>query len=127
LAIHLRIPMLLFTAISSDASVRGRKDSAAALLPRATGEVLRIAEVEAATHLEVHVRELRAAGVDAAGRVARVEPATGIVQTAVEVEADLVVLGTHAPTATGAFWADSVTPRVLQTAHTSFLLALASD
>jgi len=73
------------------------------------------------------VRDLRAGGVDAAGRVARVEPAAGIVATAAAVDADLIVLGTHALTASGAFWAGSVTPRILQRAHTSFLLAPSSD
>jgi nucleotide-binding universal stress UspA family protein len=127
LARHLRIPMLLLTAISPRASTRGGKGAAPALLPRATGEILRIAEAEATRHLENHVRELRAAGVDVAGRVARVEPGAGIVRTAVEVNADLIVLGTHALTASRAFWAGSVTPRLLHTAHTSFLLAPGSD
>jgi nucleotide-binding universal stress UspA family protein len=127
LASHLRIPVLLYTAIAPRASMRGRKDAVMALLPRATDEVLRIAEDEAAAHLETHVGELRAAGVDVAGRVERIDPAKGIARTAVEAKADLIVLGTHALTATGAFWAASVTPRVLQTAHTSFLLAPGAD
>jgi nucleotide-binding universal stress UspA family protein len=127
LAAHLGIPLLLFTAISARASVRGRQAAAASLLPRATEEVLRIAEQEAASHLEGHVRELRAAGIEAAGRVARVEPAAGIVATAAEVKADLIVLGTHALSATSAFWAGSVTPRILQKARTSFLLAPGAD
>jgi nucleotide-binding universal stress UspA family protein len=127
LARHLGIPVLLFTAVSASASVRGRQPAASRLLPRATDEVLRIAEAEAAAHLEVHVRDLRAAGIDAAGRVARSEPATAIVSTAAEVKADLIVLGTHGLTATGAFWAGSVTPRILQSARTSFLLAPSSD
>jgi nucleotide-binding universal stress UspA family protein len=127
LAGHLRIPVLLFTAIGPRASVRGRRGATARLLPHATTEVMRVAEEEARLHLEDHVRELRASGVDAAGRVARGEPALGIVETAAEVGADLIVLGTHALTATGAFWEGSVTPRVLQKARTSFLLAPGSD
>jgi nucleotide-binding universal stress UspA family protein len=123
LASHLGIPVLLFTAISAGASVRGRQGATAGLLPRATEEVLRIAEDEAAAHLERHVRELLAAGVAASGRVARVEPAEGIVATAAEVAADLIVLGTHALSATSAFWEGSITPHILQKAHTSFLLA----
>jgi nucleotide-binding universal stress UspA family protein len=127
LAIQLQIPMVLFTAISPGASLRGSHAAATAFLPRTSQEVLRIAEEEAAAHLEGQVRDLRAAGVDATGRVARVEPARGILQTAEEVKADLIVLGTHALSATQAFWARSVTPRILQMAHTSFLLALGRD
>jgi len=127
IATGLRIPVLLYTAIAPGASIRGRKGTITTLLPRTTEEVLRLAQAQAAAHLDVHVRELRAAGIEVAGRVAREEPASGIVRTAAEVNADLIVLGTHAWTATGALWATGVTSRVLQTAQTSFLLAPGSD
>lgn len=123
LAGRLGVPIVLFTAIAAGASVRGRRDATAGLLPRATEEVLCIAEAEAAAHLERHVRELQTAGVEATGRVARVEPVAGIVEFATEMAADLIVLGTHALSAADAFWAGSITPRILQQARTSFLLA----
>jgi nucleotide-binding universal stress UspA family protein len=127
LASRLGVPIELFTAIAAGASVRGRRDATAGLLPRATEEILCIAEQEAAAHLERHVSELRAAGVQASGRVARIEPVAGIVATAAEMAADLIVLGTHALSATDAFWTGSVTPRILQHARTSFLLAPGAD
>ena len=123
LALQLKIPMLLFTAIPPSDALKGKDSAAAAFLPRATEEVLRLAEQEAARHLTVHVRELQEMGVSACGRVMRAEPAEGVLATAKEMHSDLIVIGTHALSATQAFWSASVTPKILHQAHTSFLLA----
>ncbi|MGA7742484.1 MAG: universal stress protein [Polyangia bacterium] len=123
LALHLKIPMLLFTAVPPSGALKGKDSGSAAFLPRATEEVLRLAEQEAARHLAVHVRELQEIGVFASGRVMRVDPAEGLLATAREMHSDLIVLGTHALSATQAFWSASVTPKILHQARASFLLA----
>lgn len=123
LALQLKIPMLLFTAIPPSDALQGKDSATAALLPRATEEVLRLAEQEAARHLTVHVRELQEMGVSVSGRVMRVDPAEGVLATAQEMHSDLIVIGTHALSATQAFWSASVTPRILHQARASFLLA----
>ena len=123
LALQLKIPMLLFTAIPPSDALKGKDSATAALLPRATEEVLRLAEQEAARHLTVHVRELQEMGVSVLGRVMRADPAEGVLATAREMHSDLIVIGTHALSATQAFWSASMTPKVLHQAHASFLLA----
>jgi nucleotide-binding universal stress UspA family protein len=123
LALQFKIPMLLFTAIPPAGALKGEDSATAALLPRATEEVLRLAEQEAARHLTVHVRELQEMGVSVSGRVMRADPAEGVLATAREMNSDLIVLGTHALSATQAFWSASMTPKVLHQAHASFLLA----
>ena len=123
LALQLKIPMLLFTAIPPSDALKGEDSATAALLPTATEEVLRLAEQEAARHLTVHVRELREMGVSVSGRVMRADPAEGLLATAREVGSDLIVLGTHAQSATQAFWSASMTPKILHRARASFLLA----
>ena len=123
LALQLKIPMLLFTAIPPSDALKGKDSASAAFLPRATEEVLRLAEQEAARHLTVHVRELQEMGVLASGRVMRAEPAEGVLATAKEMHSDLIVIGTHALSATQAFWSASMTPKVLHQARASFLLA----
>ena len=123
LALQLKIPMLLFTAIPLAGALTGKDSATAALLPRATEEILRLAEQEAARHLTVHVRELQEMGVSVSGRVMRADPAEGVLATAREMNSDLIVLGTHALSATQAFWSASMTPKVLHQAHASFLLA----
>lgn len=123
LALQLKIPMLLFTAIPPFDALKGKDSATATLLPRATEEVLRLAEQEAARHLTVHVRELQEMGVSASGRVMRADPAEGALATAREMHSDLIVLGTHALSATQAFWSASMTPKILHQARASFLLA----
>jgi nucleotide-binding universal stress UspA family protein len=91
--------MLLFTAIPPADALQGKDSATAAFLPRATEEVLRLAEKEAA------------------------RPAEGVLATAREMHSDLIVIGTHALSATQAFWSASVTPKILHQAHASFLLA----
>jgi nucleotide-binding universal stress UspA family protein len=122
LALQLKIPMLLFTAIPPSDALKGKDSATAALLPRATEEVLRLAEQEAARHLTVHVRELQEMGVSVAGRVMRADPAEGVLATAREMHSDLIVLGTHALSATQEFWSASMTPKVLHRARASFFL-----
>jgi nucleotide-binding universal stress UspA family protein len=123
LALQLKIPMLLFTAIPPSDALQGKDSATAAFLPRATEEVLRLAEQEAARHLTVHVRELQELGISVSGRVMRADPADGVLATAQEMHSDLIVIGTHALSATQAFWSASVTPKVLHQARASFLLA----
>jgi len=123
LALQLKIPMLLFTAIPPADALKGKDSATAAFLPRATEEVLRLAEQEAARHLAVHVSELLELGVAVAGRVVRADPAEGVLATAREMHSDLIVLGTHALSATQAFWSASMTPKILHQARASFLLA----
>jgi nucleotide-binding universal stress UspA family protein len=123
LALQLKIPMLLFTAVPPADALRGQDFATAAFLPRATEEVLRLAEQEAARHLSVHVRELQEMGVSVSGRVMRADPAEGVLATAREMHSDLIVIGTHALSATQAFWSASVTPKILHQARASFLLA----
>jgi nucleotide-binding universal stress UspA family protein len=123
LALQLKIPMLLFTAIPPSDALQGKDSATAAFLPRATEEVLRLAEQEAARHLTVHVRELQELGISVSGRVMRADPAEGVLATAQEMHSDLIVIGTHALSATQAFWSASVTPKVLHQARASFLLA----
>jgi nucleotide-binding universal stress UspA family protein len=123
LALQLKIPMLLFTAIPPSDALKGEDSATASLLPRATEEVLRLAEQEAARHLSVHVRELQETGVAVTGRVMRADPAEGVLVTAREMHSDLIVLGTHALSAMQAFWSESMTPQILHQARASFLLA----
>ena len=54
---------------------------------------------------------------------ARKDRAEGVLATAREMHSDLIVLGTHAQSATQAFWSASMTPKILHRAHASFLLA----
>ena len=50
------------------------------------------------------------------------DPAEEIIKAVQETRTDLIVLGTHGRIGTDAFWAGSVTPRLLDRIPVSFLL-----
>ena len=61
-------------------------------------------------------------GVAVSASVCRGDPASAIVETAGNIDADIIVLGTHGKAGTEAFWAHSVAAKVLSA--TSRLLLL---
>ena len=54
--------------------------------------------------------------------IQRGDPLTVIVQSAERVQADLIVLATHARSSLDAFWAGSLTPRLAARSRTPLLL-----
>jgi nucleotide-binding universal stress UspA family protein len=52
----------------------------------------------------------------------RGEPAAVIAQTAEQIGADVIVLGTHGKAGMDAFWSGSVTPKVARQTHIPLLL-----
>jgi nucleotide-binding universal stress UspA family protein len=81
-------------------------------LPGTTRAVLELAEQDAASYLRRHMADLSAQGVTATAFVARGDPATVIVETAHSLDADILVLGTHAKAGTAAFWSGSLSPKI---------------
>ncbi len=118
-----RARLTLITIIPTVGSLPDGQAATATLLPRATREILDLQVERAAEYLQRHVEHLRAEGLDAAGRVDRGDPARKILRALRADEGpDLVVLGTHGRAGTDAFWAGSLTPRLLRRARVSFLL-----
>ena len=56
------------------------------------------------------------------GEVLRGDPAKQIARAAGDVQADMIVLGTHSKTAMDAFWSGSVTPKLATQTHLPLLL-----
>jgi nucleotide-binding universal stress UspA family protein len=115
--------MLLLTVVPTAGVVRGRQQAATTLLPAATQEMMRLSEERAASYLEDLVGQLRGRGLRASARVVRGDPVREIILAARELGADLVALGTHGRAGTGAFWAGTVTPKLLRGLRAGFLLA----
>ncbi len=122
LARQLQAPLTLVRVVPTPHGLRGANSLTATLMPRATDELLRLAEQGASAYLAARITELRDAGLTASGLVTRGTPGEELLRVSAELPADLIVLGTHGLSATQAFWAGSVTPRLLQHARASFLL-----
>jgi len=75
-------------------------------------QVLEMAESELLTFLSEMAGPLHKPDVGFSIKVGRGDPAVLITETADDVEADIVILGTHGKAGTTAFWSGSITAKV---------------
>lgn len=102
----------LLTAIPTLATLSGERGTTARLLPTATSAWLEMTEESAAAHLHQKTIGLQALALRTTAEVCRGDPAAVIARTAQRVQADLVVMGTHAKRGMDAFWSGSVAAQV---------------
>lgn len=93
-------------------SLSGQRTFHRKLMPGTTAELLDIEEQNANIFLEKIMNDLEKEGLVVMGRVLRDEPSKGIMDTAELIEADLIVLGTHAKPQMDAFWSGSMAPKI---------------
>ena len=123
LAILCTCPLTLLTVVPTVGSLPPHQAITGSLLPGATREALDLGEDRAVEYIEGHVRRLRSAGLDASGRVTRGDPSGVIIETAEEMHADLIAIGSHGKAGSKAFWAGSILPRLIRRTKVSLLLA----
>jgi len=112
----------LVMVVPTLSTLPGQDGTAARLLPGATSAVLDLAQDDAEAYLREQVAQLQAEGLLVTAAVQRGDAATTIVRTAEQINADLVVLGTHGRTGMEAFWSESVVPQVIGRAPVPLLL-----
>ena len=105
----------------------GRQAASGRFMPGTTRAVLQIAEEQLASYLRGQAARGEALGVAVSASVRRGDPASVIVETAASTDADIIVLGTHGKAGAEAFWAHSVTAKVLgKTARPLLLVPVTS-
>jgi nucleotide-binding universal stress UspA family protein len=107
-----RSDMHLVLVIPTLGTLSGDRAGVGRLLPGATTHLLELSCQGAEAHLLDHIKRLQVQGLPVTAEVARGDPAAAIVRTAVRVQADMIVLGTHGRTGVDAFWSGSIAPRV---------------
>jgi nucleotide-binding universal stress UspA family protein len=112
----------LLMVVRTLGTLPGEKAVAARLLPGATLEALELSLRGAAEYLGQQVAQMQGIGLAASAEVQRGDPVHAIIQTARQVQADLIVLGTHGKTGLSAFWAESTAPRIADRAHIPLLI-----
>jgi nucleotide-binding universal stress UspA family protein len=93
-------------------TIPGERASAARLVPTAAMASLEIEEAEAKKALEAIASRIRDGGIRARAVVGRGEPAQGVLEGAVRIQADLVVMATHGRTGLDAVLSGSVASRI---------------
>src|SRR5512139_590701 len=103
----------LLAVVPTVDKLAGRQAASGRLMPGTTRAVLQIAEEQLASYLRGQAARGEALGVVVSASMRRGDPATVIVETAASTDADIIVLGTHGKAGAEAFWAHSVTAKVL--------------
>ncbi len=103
----------LVTVVPTTSTLSAERAGAGMLLPNAMTEILELAQRGAVEYLQATLKKLASEQVAATAEVARGDIAPAILDAIQRASADLVVLATHGRTSLDAFWAGSVTPRVL--------------
>jgi nucleotide-binding universal stress UspA family protein len=114
--VHLIQVVPTFGTLSGDWTTTSR------LLPGSTSKILEIEVQNAEVYLNGLSTKLKDKNLKVKVGVFRGDPAEVIMDVAQKIEANLIVLGTHAKIGTEAFWAGSVTPKICKTAQVPILL-----
>jgi nucleotide-binding universal stress UspA family protein len=112
----------LIAAVHTAGTLTWQPAATARLLPSMTDAYLDLAQEEAVAYLQRCVGPLQGTDLSVSAEVQRGDPADVIVKTADRVQADLIVLSTHARSQMDAFWSGSVTPKVMSRTPLPLLL-----
>lgn len=112
----------LIIVIQTLATLSGTRATESRLAPVATTEMLELEEERALSYVKALLSEIGSEGFLVSGEVARGEPSDVIAKTALKMNADLIVMGTHGKAGADAFWSGSVTPRVFNKTNIPLLL-----
>jgi len=116
----------LITVVPYRANLGGPQAAVGRLLPSATRALLDVQELESAQYLQSIAARLPAPG-GTSRRVDRGDPVELIVKHLERVDADLLILATHAHRGWTAFWSGSVSPELLARWRRPALLVRAGE
>ena len=120
-----KAPLHLVSVVPTAQTLSGPKAATGILMPMATRAMLDIAHEEVVAYVAACRERLASDGLAATAAVVRGDPLGAIVEAAAGVEADLVVMATHARGAMGGFWSGSLTPQLMQRLDRPILLVRA--
>jgi nucleotide-binding universal stress UspA family protein len=108
--------------VHKTSTLTGEQASAARMLPTAASALLDLMHQNAEDYLRGHENQLKAEGRTAASSAYRGEPSAVIARVAEEIDADMIVLGTHGKAGMDAFWSGSITPKIARQTRIPLLL-----
>jgi len=114
--------LVLLSVVPTISTLGGQGGAAGRLMPAAAGALLEMEEGEIREHQKRHLAELCRDEVEARIIVERGDPAREIVREARKGGGSLLVMGTHGKAGMEAFWAGSVTSKVVALAKIAILL-----
>ena len=115
----------LVVVVPTAGTLSGHRAATGILMPSATRAMLEIAGQEAAAYVKRLESALSSEGLAATSSVSRGEPVAALLEAAKAIDADLVVMATHARGALEGFWSGSLTPKLMQRLDRPILLVRA--
>jgi nucleotide-binding universal stress UspA family protein len=112
----------LVTAVHTRGTLSGERAATSRLLPGTTSALLDLTYQHAGDRLNRSVSLLKNAGVSVTTHIERGDPAQVIARMAKDIEADMIVLGTHGKAGMEAFWEGSITPQIARQTQVPMLL-----
>jgi len=112
----------LICVIPTLGTLSGAQAAAGQMMPATATAYLDIAEEIARDHFQTHLDEFQKAKIPATAEIARGDPASVILKTAREINADLIIFGTHGHAGLDAFWNRSVAASVARRTDIPVLL-----
>ncbi len=114
--LHLAVVIPSFVDLSGESAVTSR------FLPGTMSRILEMSVKDAGEYLDAHLKKLKDSGIEARAHVLRGDPASIIDETAMALQADLIVLATHGKSGMEAFWEGSVANKVSSRSRVPILL-----
>lgn len=115
-AIHLLMAIPYFGDMSGKVTASNR------FLPGTTSKMMEMIIPDAIEYLEKIKSELRSEGLKVTASATRDNPEKAIIDTAKEINADLIIQATHGTKGAEAFWEGSVTPKISKISKIPLLL-----
>lgn len=122
LAIAYGAELDLICVIPTLGTLSGAQAVAGQMLPTTATAYLDIAEEIARDHFQAHLDEFQKKGIPATAEIARGDPASVILKTSTQKNADLIIFGTHGRAGMDAFWNRSVAASVARRTDIPILL-----
>ncbi len=112
----------LLMAIPYFGTMSGSVTAANKFLPGATSKMMDMIVPDAIDYLEKVKNKLEKPGLKISTSSSRDNPAGAIIKTARDINADLIILGTHGTKGAEAFWEGSITPKIGKSSKIPLLL-----
>ena len=112
----------LLMVIHKLSTLPGEQSASAILLPGATAAILELSQQQAKQYLAELEERSKRLGLTVTSEVERGEPAKVVLQAARRIQADLIVMGTHAKSAQEGFWAGNLTTKMTRQHQVPLLL-----
>jgi nucleotide-binding universal stress UspA family protein len=112
----------LLTAIPHFSNMSGKQTPANRFLPFTTSVMMDMIVTDTEDYLKNIKEKLELLSLEVDTKISRKDPEVAIIEEAQNINADLIIIGTHAKKGSEAFWEGSITPKISKSTTIPLLL-----